>query len=89
MKQIQPIGEIQETLFDYLEIIEDPRVKRTQKHSLKDILAIAILAIIAGAKGWEDIENYALAKYLWLKEFLLLPNGIPSDDTFRRVNETH
>ena len=36
---------------------------------------------------WEDIENYGHSKYLWLKEFLLLPNGIPSDDTFRRVFE--
>ena len=85
--EIQPIGEIQEKLFDDLEIVKDPRAKRTQKHSFKDILVIAILAIIAGAKGWEDIENYGNSKYLWLKEFLLLPNGIPSDDTFRRVFE--
>lgn len=47
--EIQPIGEIQEKLFDYLEIVKDPRAKRTQKHLFKDILAIAILAVIAGA----------------------------------------
>jgi hypothetical protein len=54
---------------------------------LKDILVIAILAVIAGAQGWEDIENYGCAKQQWLEEFLELPNGIPSDDTFRRVFE--
>ncbi|MCA2657053.1 MAG: ISAs1 family transposase, partial [Microcystis sp. M049S2] len=65
----------------------DPRVSRTQKHLLTDILVIAILAVIAGAEGWEDMENYGLSKQCWLSEFLELPNGIPSDDTFRRVFE--
>jgi len=45
------------------------------------------LAIIAGAQGWEDIENYGISKQQWLEEFWHLPNGIPSDDTFRRVFE--
>jgi len=50
---------------------------------LIDIIVMAILAVIAGAKGWEDIENYAIRH--WLAEFLTLPNGIPGHDTFRRV----
>jgi len=54
---------------------------------LTDILIIAILAVIAGAEGWEDIENYAIASLQWLQEFLELPHGIPSDDTFGRVFE--
>jgi len=33
----------------------------------------------------EDIECYGHSKYDWLKTFLELPNGIPSNDTFRRV----
>ena len=45
------------------------------------------LAVIAGAEGWKDMENYGLSKQSWLSEFLELPNGIPSDDTFRRVFE--
>jgi hypothetical protein len=43
--------------------------------------------VIGGAEGWEDMENYGIAKQQWLKEFLELDNGIPSDDTFRRVFE--
>jgi predicted transposase YbfD/YdcC len=81
------IDEIQNNLLGYIEGIEDPRVARTKKHLLKDILAIAILAVIGGAEGWEDMENYGRAKEKWLSEFLELPNGIPSDDTFRRVFE--
>ena len=72
---------------DYFSQIEDPRVERTRAHVLSDILIMGILAVIAGGKGWEDIENYALSKQDWLEEFLELPNGIPSPDTFRRVFE--
>jgi predicted transposase YbfD/YdcC len=85
--QLTPIAEIQANLSSYFSEIKDPRVTRTKKHLLKDILVIAILAVIAGAEGWEDIENYGISKQEWLTEFLDLPNGIPSDDTFCRVFE--
>ena len=71
----------------YVKEIEDPRVQRSKKHFLKDILAIAILAVIAGAQGWEEMENYGIAKQEWLWDFLELTHAIPSDDTFRRVFE--
>ena len=67
--------------------IEDPPVERTPVHFLTDILIIGILSVIAGGKGWEDMENYGLSKYDWLEQFLALPEGIPSADTFRRVFE--
>jgi predicted transposase YbfD/YdcC len=67
--------------------IEDPRVERNRVHLLTDILIIAILSVIAGAKGWEDMENYGLSKHEWLEQFLKLPEGIPCADTFRRVFE--
>lgn len=85
----QPISlqDLQISLSTYFDDLPDPRVDRTKQHLLKDILVITILATIAGAQGWEDIENYGLSKQQWLEEFLELPNGIPSDDTFRRVFE--
>ncbi|CDN17326.1 Mobile element protein [Richelia intracellularis] len=67
--------------------IEDPPVERTPVHFLTDILIIGILSVIAGGKGWEDMENYGLSKYHWLELFLALPEGIPSVDTFGRVFE--
>lgn len=67
--------------------IEDPRVERNRVHLLTDILIIAILSVIAGGKGWEDMENYGLSKYEWLEQFLKIPEGIPCADTFRRVFE--
>lgn len=56
--EVAEIGYIQQSLVKHFTDIKDPRVERTKKHQLTDILVIAILAIIAGAQGWEDIENY-------------------------------
>ncbi|MBC1295095.1 ISAs1 family transposase, partial [Nostoc sp. UCD122] len=65
--------------------MEDPRIDRTKRHNLMDIITIAVCAVICGADGWVAIETYGCAKYEWLKTFLDLPNGIPSHDTFARV----
>ena len=65
--------------------VTDPRLERTKDHKLTDIMAIAICAVICGAEGWTDIENFGKSKFSWLKTFLELPNGIPSHDTFGRV----
>jgi predicted transposase YbfD/YdcC len=65
--------------------LPDPRVDRTKKHSLGDILVIALCAVVSGADSWEEVEAFGEAKADWLKRFLALPNGIPSHDTFYRV----
>jgi hypothetical protein len=69
--------ELEGGLLNYFDELPDPRVDHTKHHLLKDILVIALLAIIAGGNGWEDMENYGLSKQSWLKQFLELPNGIP------------
>lgn len=65
--------------------LPDPRVDRTKLHSLLDILVITLCAVISGAEGWSDIAQYGRTKEPWLRTFLTLPNGIPTDDTFARV----
>jgi predicted transposase YbfD/YdcC len=65
--------------------MRDPRIDRTKRHKLLDILIIAICGVICGADSWVDIEMYGKSKLEWLKTFLKLPNGIPSHDTFGRV----
>lgn len=65
--------------------VRDPRIDRTKRHKLIDILIIAILAVICGADSWVDVEMFGNSKKEWLKTFLELPNGIPSHDTFGRV----
>jgi hypothetical protein len=48
---------------------------------------IAIGATLANADGWEDSDSLAEGKKQSLKRWLALPNGIPSDDPFKRVFE--
>ena len=72
-------------LLDHFASLDDPRVERTKLHPLLSIIAIAICAVIAGAEGWDDIEQFGEAKEEWLATFLDLPHGIPSHDTFNRV----
>ena len=73
------------TPIDFFSSVTDPRVLRTQKHSLDAILFISLCAVICGAESWNEIEGYGKAKIDWLEKFLHLPNGIPSHDTFNRV----
>lgn len=66
--------------------IKDPRrVWGNKRHSLTNILIIALLGIISGCEGWEEIHDYAYMKQGWLRTILPLPNGVPSESTFRRV----
>lgn len=66
-------------------VLEDPRVERTKLHQLMDIVTIAICAVICGADDWVEIEEFGTSKREFFEQFLLLPNGIPSHDTFNRV----
>jgi predicted transposase YbfD/YdcC len=72
---------------DHFSSLTDPRSPHApnQRHALIDILVLAVCAVICGAEGWEDIEEYGKAQAEWFTEVLELPHGIPCHDTFRRV----
>ena len=44
-----------------------------------------IVITICGAGTWDDIELFGISKEACFEQFLRLPHGIPSHDTFRRV----
>jgi len=73
------------SLASHFASLPDPRIDRTKKHLLGDILIISLCATIAGADSWPEVEQFGHVKLTWLQTFLTLPNGIPSHDTFRRV----
>ena len=73
-----------QTPISYFTELTDPRVDRGKEHSMEDIIFLTIAAVICGAETWNDIENYGKSKEFWLKQYLRLPNGIPSHDTFNR-----
>ena len=65
--------------------LKEPRVERTRKHILLDVLALSICGVLSGAEGWEEIEDFGKEHENWFRQFLKLPHGIPSHDTIRRV----
>ena len=67
--------------------LEDPRGRQGVEHPFLSIVMIAILAVIGGATGWEDIETYAESHEVWLSTLFALPNGVPHADTDRRLFE--
>ncbi len=76
--------DIQE-LFEKLERINDPRQSWKVKHKLCDAVAIVLISSLADANEWEEIQMFALANEEILRQYLELPNGIPSHDTIQRI----
>ena len=64
---------------------EDTRYQPNVKHKIEDIILITLFAVLAKCNEWTEIESFAKKKEKWLKQYLELPNGIPSHDTIQRV----
>ena len=65
--------------------VSDPRDASYVRHSLADVILIVLLAVLSNADEWKDIEIFARSKEKWLRGFLELEYGIPTDDCFRVV----
>jgi predicted transposase YbfD/YdcC len=76
-----------EGLIERFRDLPDPRVEGRTDHDLLDILVLALCAVMSGAEGWDDIEDWGQAREDWLRRYLKLRNGIPGHDTIRRVFE--
>jgi len=73
-----------QSLLNHLATFPDPRIDRTKKHRLDDILLITLIGLIGGATTFDTIHEFARCRKSWLQTFLKLPNGIPSHDTIYR-----
>ena len=80
-----PTQDARELFAPFFENLTDPRIARTQRHSLLEIIILAVCATLGNANGWVDIERFGKAKIDFFRSFLELPNGIPSHDTFGRI----
>lgn len=77
--------EARTSLEEHFGDMPDPRVRGRCDHKLIDIILVAICAVLSGAETWDEVELFGELREEWLRQFLELPNGIPSHDTFRRV----
>ena len=74
-----------ESLIEHFSKLEDPRVDRNKKHELIDVIVLCVCAVVSGAEGWSDIEEFGRTKLEWLRRYVPLANGIPVDDTIARI----
>src|SRR6478736_2716662 len=65
--------------------LDDPRVERTRKHPLINVVFIAVCGVLSGANSFAAIAEFGCARKAWLARSLDLAAGVPSEDTFRRV----
>jgi len=65
--------------------LEDPRQSAKVSYPLFDILFLTLCAVMTGAEGWEDIEDFGVHRLSWLQKRGFFPNGIPVHDTIARV----
>jgi predicted transposase YbfD/YdcC len=65
--------------------IEDPRREHGRFHKIEDILTIALCTILCGHSEFTEMAFFGKLREKWLRNFLELPYGIPSHDTFRNV----
>lgn len=70
---------------EYISKVIDPRVEGRCSHLLSDILIIGLCTYLSKGEDYEDMVLFTETKGHLLPELLLLPNGVPSYDTFRRV----
>lgn len=65
--------------------LQDPRQTAKVAYPLFDVLFLTLCAVIGGAEGWQDIEDFGQAHLDWFQKRKLFPNGLPVHDTIARV----
>jgi len=65
--------------------VKDPRSGNALRHDLLELLMIALCTVLCGGESCVDMADFAEEKEGFLREFLCLPKGLPSHDTFSRV----
>ncbi|MFO7903184.1 MAG: ISAs1 family transposase [Pirellulaceae bacterium] len=81
---MESVGDV-DSILTCFQDLDDPRSTVNRKHLLGDLIVISICAVIAGADGPKAIGVWANSNADWLKQYLELPNGIPSHDTIGRL----
>ena len=75
----------QDSLFVSFGEIDDPRMNRTKRHPLDEILFFILAAVICGVPSWCGVEDFGNDRLEWLRKYFPYANGIPSHDTIGRV----
>ncbi len=70
-------------LIEHFETLPDPRIDRTKRYPLIEIILLVVSGMLSGCDGWKAIKDFGEAKLSWLRK--PYEQGIPVDDTLARV----
>lgn len=70
---------------EYFSELKDPRQTAKISYPLFDVLFLTVCAVITGAEGWEDIEDFGEVHLDWFQKKGLFPDGLPVHDTIARI----
>ncbi len=72
-------------LLSTFDSLRDPRVAGRCDHPFLTVIFMAVVAMLAGCNGWEEMADFCADELDWFGGFVDVSNGAPSADTFRRV----
>lgn len=72
-------------LKEKLKKLKDSRYQNKITYKLWDVIMCVILASFAQNDTWEEIHEFVVDNYQWLKSFLQMTGGIPKADSYERI----
>lgn len=71
---------------EMLNEVDDPRQPSNgTRHDFQELLVMTISAVLSDCDTIEEVAAWSHAHTIWLRQFMVLKNGVPSADTFLRV----
>ena len=71
---------------DELAGLTDPRKPSNgTRHDFQEMLVMTIAAVLSDCDTMEDVVEWSRMHESWLRRFMALKNGVPSEDTFLRI----
>ena len=81
----QAVGSDRSGLLPVLAAVPDPRARRGVRHRLTVILGLAVCAVLAGARSFTAIAEWAADADQDTREALGISGAVPCESTFRRT----
>lgn len=73
------------TLMEAFAILPEPRTGPAQRYDLREMILMALCAVLCGANTWVDVAEWAEDHLEWMRNYIPAAAGAPSHDTFGRV----
>jgi hypothetical protein len=68
-----------------LRALPDPRRRQGLRYPLITVVVTALMAMISGCDDAEAMSDWGLENQYWLKDFLEMPYGVPTQDVYLYV----